>query len=175
MKFIDQSNFYSNDLINAQYQVVTLAPLLASMVITLSMSAQNGELETAVSERPRATGLAITGLLLLTTAILLSVSGATWSLHGAAASMARNLSGYTGLIFGLLTFLPVNRALFVPIAWGGLALVSQRDDGSFPFWAWSMQPSHSLEAWVWAGSMALAGTFLYVIHHTKGLVTSDSK
>lgn len=146
-----------NDKLNLRMQTATLVPLVAGVLLGLSVASPNGELEEAAPEWPRRTRGGATLVLLGLLGGSYALVGSAWALEDASWLLVRNLGGFLGGVLGVLPLLGASRAWMPAIAWGGVSIFSQRLDGTYPTWAWSMQPSDDAASWLLAGALFVLG------------------
>ena len=152
---------------------LVLGALAAACVVGAGAGSPFGEAERTVSRPLSPIRLGHLGGLLLIAALTLGAVLLTIDLHGARPGaptfmLMRNLVGFGGLALLFARVAGARLSWVLPLVlgiapvFGGL-----RPDGTFPAWAWQMQPGNDNLSWAISLALFLAGLALICLLGTR--------
>lgn len=148
---------------SALVPVLMLMPILAGCVIALSTPSPFGEAERIASLPLSRLRLAHLAGLLLAAALLLSLVATRWERADATLTLLRNLAAFTGLALAGAWLIGGRLAWVVPIAYGGLVVLTGRlEHGGFAWWAFVLHPGRDRPAALLAIATLALGLVLVV-------------
>ena len=145
---------------------LVLGALAAACVIGAGAGSPFGEAELTVSRSLPPIRAAHLGSLLLLAVAVLGAALLSFDLPGArpAAPMLmllRNLAGFGGLALLTACLVGARLSWVLPLVFGIASILSTlNSNGTFPAWAWQMQPGNDELSWVISLALFLAGLAL---------------
>ncbi len=156
---------------------LVLGALAAACVVGAGSGSPFGEAELTVSRPLSPIRLCHLGGLIVFSIVVLAAALLTFDLHGTRPAaptlmLLRNLAGFGGLALLIARFFGARLSWVLPLAFGIAPVFGTLSpDGTFPIWAWQMQPGDN---WIaWAISLALFAAGLALICLFGARETSD--
>lgn len=159
----------SFDGAHARVPIVTLAPLLAALLLGPTLAGADESLERSLPVRwrmIRAGHLAAAAAVVL---VALTAAGVPEPAIYGVYALARNTAGCIGLVAGAAVVLG-NRLAWLPAfayVCAVYAAAPARDGGWEGIWAWPVQPSHTELSWLTALVAFASGAALYVLRGAR--------
>ena len=145
---------------------LVLGALAAACVVGAGAGSPFGEAERTVSRPLLLIRLGHLGGLILFSTVVLAAALLTFDLHGARPAaptlmLLRNLAGFGGLALLTARIFWSRLSWVLPLVFGiAPVFAGMRPDGTFPTWAWQMQPGDDRLSWAISLALFLAGLAL---------------
>lgn len=159
-----QAGFGPQDVPASRLPVVVLAPVLAAVLVSITLHGADLDLDATASRLSRRWRAAHATLVAVATTVVLGASMAPWGWDTGSAATARTCAGLVGLVLLGVTVLPPLLSWVPAFVYGSLvSLLSPDGIPGASWWLWAAQPGPPDASWVVAGVLLVAGVVAYAL------------